>query len=162
MPENNNIMSLEGQLVGMPLAGPESFSQQQLDYLKRALGVDETVLWESTPSASSITLSETAEHFERIKIFYRVNDLIYGSTEAIVMGGSQNIGMSVGGNYGTQFIAKWGIYALNGTSLGPTQTKNAMEFNTNSAGGTVSVQYESVNAFYILKVVGIHRIAGGN
>ena len=162
MPENNNIMSIEGQLIGMPLAGPESFSQQQLDYLKRALGVDETVLWESTPSASSITLTETAEHFERIKIFYRINDLIYGSTEAIVMGGSQNIGMSVGGNYGTQFIAKWGIYYLNGTSLGPTQTKNAMEFNTNSVGGTVSVQYESVNAFYILKVVGIHRVAGGN
>ena len=39
MPESNEIMSVEGQLVGIPLAGPESFSQQQLDYLKRALGV---------------------------------------------------------------------------------------------------------------------------
>ena len=38
MPENNQILSVEGQLVGMPLAGPESFSQQQLDYLKTALG----------------------------------------------------------------------------------------------------------------------------
>jgi len=35
---SNEIMSVEGQLVGMPLAGPESFSQQQLDYLKTALG----------------------------------------------------------------------------------------------------------------------------
>ena len=75
------------------------------------------------------------------------------------MGGSQKIGMSVGGNYGTQFITKWGIYALDGTSLGPTQVKNAMEYNTNSGGGTVSVQYENSNSFYILKVVGIHRIA---
>lgn len=40
MPENNNIMSLEGQLVGMPLAGPESFSAEQLAYLKRALGFE--------------------------------------------------------------------------------------------------------------------------
>ena len=39
MPENNNIMSIEGQLIGMPLAGPESFSQQQLDYLRSALGL---------------------------------------------------------------------------------------------------------------------------
>lgn len=39
MADNNNIMSLEGQLVGMPLAGPESFSQQQLDYLRTALGL---------------------------------------------------------------------------------------------------------------------------
>ena len=46
MPENNQLLSVEGQLVGMPLAGPESFSQAQLDYLKRALGVDETVLFE--------------------------------------------------------------------------------------------------------------------
>ena len=45
MSENNQMMSVEGQLVGLPLAGPESFSQQQLEYLKRALGVDETVLW---------------------------------------------------------------------------------------------------------------------
>ena len=35
----NEIMSVEGQLVGMPLAGPESFSQQQLDYLRTALGL---------------------------------------------------------------------------------------------------------------------------
>lgn len=39
MPENNQILSVEGQLVGMPLAGPESFSQQQLDYLRSALGL---------------------------------------------------------------------------------------------------------------------------
>jgi hypothetical protein len=50
MPENNQILSVEGQLVGMPLAGPESFSQAQLDYLKRALGVDE---W--TNVTSSVT-----------------------------------------------------------------------------------------------------------
>ena len=36
---SNEIMSVEGQLIGMPLAGPESFSQQQLDYLRTALGL---------------------------------------------------------------------------------------------------------------------------
>lgn len=73
MPENNNIMSLEGQLCGIPLAGPESFSAEQLAYLKRALGVDETVLWEGTysgaiGSSNYITLSEAPNKFKRILI----------------------------------------------------------------------------------------------
>ena len=69
MPENNNIMSLEGQLVGMPLAGPESFSQKQLDYLKRALGVDETVLWEGSASKGTVSLSESPMNFEYIAVY---------------------------------------------------------------------------------------------
>lgn len=56
----NEIMSVEGQLVGMPLAGPESFSQQQLDYLKRALGVE----WQDITS-DAITSSNTG-----IKLLY--------------------------------------------------------------------------------------------
>ena len=67
---SNEIMSVEGQLVGMPLAGPESFSQQQLDYLKRALGVDETVLWNGDNGATSATLTESILNFETIKIVY--------------------------------------------------------------------------------------------
>lgn len=54
MPENNQILSVEGQLVGMPLAGPESFSQQQLDYLRSALGLG---TW--TDVSSEITKSTT-------------------------------------------------------------------------------------------------------
>ena len=71
MPENNQILSVEGQLVGMPLAGPESFSQQHLDYLKRALGVDETVLWENSSGStaeSGISLSESPYNFEKLAI----------------------------------------------------------------------------------------------
>lgn len=55
MPENNQIMSMEGQLVGMPLAGPESFSQQQLDYLKRALGFE----WQDITSTMTNTSNTT-------------------------------------------------------------------------------------------------------
>lgn len=66
----NEMMSVEGQLVGMPLAGPESFSQQQLDYLKRALGVDETVLWTGSLGATgtSETLSESIYNFNAIEV----------------------------------------------------------------------------------------------
>lgn len=76
----NEIMSLEGQLCGIPLAGPESFSQQQLDYLKRALGVDETVLYDGgaagykpgTGSGASnviVQLNEAITNFDRVRIY---------------------------------------------------------------------------------------------
>lgn len=57
---SNEIMSMEGQLVGMPLAGPETFSPQQLDYLKRALGVE----WQDITS-DAITSPNTG-----IKLLY--------------------------------------------------------------------------------------------
>lgn len=50
MPESNEIMSVEGQLCGIPLAGPESFTPQQLAYLRTALGLGD---W--TDVSSSIT-----------------------------------------------------------------------------------------------------------
>lgn len=72
---SQELMSVEGQLVGMPLAGPESFSQQQLDYLKRALGVDETVLWTGSQSLASAvnitTLTEEVEHFQYLELYYK-------------------------------------------------------------------------------------------
>lgn len=155
----NSNRAIRGPVTAVPVvAGKGVRLVADTENNRWVVEADETVLWQGTPSASSIVLSETAEHFERIKVFYRINDLIYGSTEVMVMGGLQKIGMSVGGNYGTQFIGKWGIYALNGTTLGPTKEQNAMEYNTSSGGGPVSVQYESTNAFYILKVVGINRI----
>ena len=65
---SNEVLSVEHQLVGLPLAGPESFSAEQLAYLKRALGVDETVLFESDTAASSFTTSEPIENFKSIKV----------------------------------------------------------------------------------------------
>lgn len=76
MPENNQILSVEGQLCGIPLAGPESFSQQQLDYLKRAMGVDETVLYDAGTTYTQVTsdtnynLSESFLNFTKIRVDY--------------------------------------------------------------------------------------------
>lgn len=70
MAGTNEIGSVEGQLVGLPLAGPETFTVQQLAYLKKALGVDETVLWEgSLGSTGSVqSLSESIFNFSAIEI----------------------------------------------------------------------------------------------
>ena len=69
MSQSNELMSAGAQLIGMPLAGPESFSQQQLDYLKRALGVDETVLWSGSAVDGSITLSEAMSNFNEVEVW---------------------------------------------------------------------------------------------
>ena len=78
MPESNELLSAGTQLIGMPLAGPESFSEQQLTYLKRALGVDETVLYENNSPSQIISdtllnLSESYLHFEKVKLYLRAS-----------------------------------------------------------------------------------------
>ena len=166
MPENNQIFSVEGQLVGMPMAGPESFSQQQLDYLKRALGVDETVLFTGTIGAPGSTgvLSEDVTHFEFVEV-YAVP--VYGgmcpvvtrfatiSSENSVRFGtfSQDGGNSYLANYTVNF---------SGTSVSVVRAKR---ITINHSNGSVSVTDIVTTGSYkapITKIVGIHRIAGGN
>lgn len=154
MPENNQILSVEGQLVGMPLAGPESFSQQQLDYLKRALGVDETVLWDRGAGAAvtSMTLSENAENFTKLKI-------LAGNqwSEVTVTNGTCYVVVNSGGNYSTFGQIKCSV---SGTSFSASKSM-VWSINYNSTSGTFVNNNSDVNGS-ILKIVGVGRIAGGN
>lgn len=156
MPENNQILSVEGQLVGMPLAGPESFSQQQLDYLKRALGVDETVLWEATAlsdHATSCNLSESVTNFEQIQVVFQTNNdnTFYcnypGDTSFIPVGT-----VIVGNN--TTVIHKYAQFSI--TNGGLTLTRQYCCEHSNANNPSAS------DVIWLYKVVGIHRISGGN
>ena len=166
MPENNQMMSVEGQLVGMPLAGPESFSQQQLDYLKRALGVDETVLWTGddtiTPVCSTFTLSEYASNFERIMFYgytYQNTRVIYecpgpkDSTSPLSVsytyycaGADNNPSQCRQANYTT----------TDGLTYNLSTGKFVYGADARYSGGTTT------QGASIYKIIGIHRIAGGN
>lgn len=166
MSENNQIMSMEGQLCGMPLAGPESFSQQQLDYLKRALGVDETVLYNApvgTAPIRSITLSEDAFHFERLRI-------VYGLDSNVISDSNPNY-TTESEFYLRPTISKYQIGATvyNWSSGNPLQIWGAgLTISGSSIEVTIALRrWWNQNASdtlapYIYKVVGIHRIAGGN
>ena len=160
MPENNQILSVEGQLVGMPLAGPESFSQQQLDYLKRALGVDETVLYTGTFTAStgsSFPITEAATNFEQIEIW-------------AIRSPTDNSYCIERFNPNNQYISMASIYV----NINDAQ-QNIYTMRLKFSDTTVTVQQQSVKALAastvttntnspmtICKVVGIHRISGGN
>ena len=164
MPENNNIMSIEGQLIGMPLAGPESFSQQQLDYLKRALGVDETVLFENGDAyTKSATLSESISNFEYIRV--RVDDDHHNGKWVLV--DTDNAWAKWLGNYGyddwdtTSNIL--GIRELGFKASGTTITSlRGFQKNAKLSGTSWGSEHQTGQYGGIVKVVGIHRIAGGN
>lgn len=156
MAENNNMMSVEGQLVGLPLAGPESFSQQQLEYLKRALGVDETVLWSGEASGVNATmnLSEAYTNFERLRfVSYEGNSAIPYWWSEVCTNGTALYPSYVRTNSASAEVV--GMWTLQSSNDYKTLTISIATIRTN--GGT-----QGTNSGKIMKIVGIHRISGGN
>lgn len=120
----------------------------------------ETVLWSGSPT-NSVTLSETMNNFEFIDVYERwdnanANAIVHriymeGKTTAV-------LNFSIGGNAWYLVVQK---LDLNGTSL-----------SVNSAHSIHGASYTSTDILHesnttllkntIVKVVGIHRIAGGN
>ena len=160
MSENNQMMSIQGQLCGMPLAGPESFSQQQLEYLKRALGVDETVLYESNTAVaqgSTITLSETPNNFDRVRIYLIHSESSFTWSQVFEYPGTAtryDVVMHACDQSGNLLFDKY-FYSRSDVTITVGLRRR---HNLSTAA---QVQDLSVPS-YMMKVVGVHRIAGGN
>ena len=164
MPQSNELLSAGAQLIGMPLAGPESFSAEQLAYLKRALGVDETVLWSGTLNTlnTNIECSENLSNFSTIKVFYRlVADSVVQSVgvhefEPSEMSSGQNV--SFGGFYilSNNFYGWWlgRLVVTDGYKVKITNTKNSWGTGPSPNDGTTN--FSTVG--FIYKIVGINRI----
>lgn len=156
----NEIMSVEGQLIGMPLAGPESFSQQQLDYLKRALGVDETVLWSGAKywwnDTSNLQLSEAASHFETIRVKAK-DDWALPHTFIFFPGDNTTFDVSLIGYEGGKLTIKTSLFSLSG------ETVSLSEKIMLNVGSDNKVTTSTETSFVqFSEIVGIHRISGGN
>lgn len=169
MPENNQILSVDGQLVGMPLAGPESFTAEQIAYLKRALGLDETVLYSGLKSiddggSATYTLSELPTNFQIIKVYCCANDNTFPTSQdgncgiafvewdtTIYTRPSTFIPVLMNGNSGTSFTQFWTSANVNG-----------IRTTTWSVQGSLNNATSNARWFHIYKIVGIHRISGGN
>ena len=166
MAGTNEMGSVEGQLVGLPLAGPETFTIQQLAYLKRALGLDETVLWDggSTP-AYSVNLTEAATNFERIRITIAPegSDNQYSSFVEINPSASNATWGLLGGNGAANAWLTMIRTVLSNNNLTLTSNcRKSISFGSYTATTTTLTATTTTNPTVILKVVGIHRIAGGN
>ena len=161
MSENNQMMSLEGQLVGMPLAGPESFSQQQLDYLKRALGVDETVLFTNNGGTSRATLSENPFNFEKIKLVIGENNTTYSLEEKTVwmMPNSTYFNLQFVSGQVNCYVANI-RYTISGNTITADKVFDTkIHYDT---GTSFIFEHNTSLLNNIWKVIGVNRISGGN
>lgn len=173
MAESNQMMSVEGQLVGLPLAGPESFSQQQLKYLKRSLGVDETVLYEGVPGTAyggSIVISEPITNFRSYKIYLRnterqLQSVIERFVDTSNNGNCNNWvtleSFQAGINNGDFFTVNSGCATWSSDWKTLSYSGGWAAWANNSAGWR-HLSTDASNLPYIQKIIGIHRIAGGN
>ena len=167
MPENNQILSIGNQLVGMPLAGPESFSQEQIAYLKRAMGIDETVLYESANGMqlkNGLLLPESIYNFERIR-FYVASSTANGTPCIVEVpiqvtpypNGTFVFCFTNGHGLSDAFKLSW---KWKMTFANNTLTLTLSEYW--GQNGTSWTQGDNINDATVYKIVGIHRIAGGN
>lgn len=167
MPESNEMLSVGAQLVGMPLAGPESFTAEQVEYLKKAMGLDETVLYDNPNGLllkNGLVLPETLYNFERI-MFY-VDSCQTGGTPAIAFvpiqippynGGTFALFFTNGHDLTSNFKLNWKWkLTLSGTTLTLTLSQFWGQNGTNWSQG------DNLNDARVFKIVGIHRISGGN
>lgn len=161
MSQPNELASVEGQLVGMPLAGPESFSAEQLAYLKRALGVDETVLWEGTSAMSdnpTITLSEAATNFKFVDIYTLPHST--NGIPLVVRIYSSNMGSYTNKNGSFTVIghAGGGGFRINNCLLEFTTGYTVLQFREQKQSSIVGTAVSTTNAANsIIKIVGIGR-----
>ena len=166
MAESNQMMSVEGQLVGIPLAGPESFSQQQLEYLKRALGVDETVLYEADSVTNNtagqiFSLKESVLNFERIRI--TVDNMEFRNRPCtqeytVLNSSSLFITPDLNGDIPPALNIPYAVYGINSDGNLVCQRRGLLYGSINSPFHTNGDK----RGYCLMKVVGIHRISGGN
>ena len=151
-------MSVEGQLVGLPLAGPESFSQEQIAYLKRAMGIDETVLFENNAgvgTGTAVTLSEAYTNFEKLQFVYHMwNE---GDSIEINTFGTSLPRFNLASGWSSSNL--YAMFLTQYTASDSTHLSVTKCGYNNVTGGA----WNTANAnFRLYKVIGIHRIAGGN
>ena len=146
---------------------PENMTLQQKNAMARALGVDETVLWENYTFAnnlsSNVVMSETPFNFSTVRITFSIESS--SSSESYPTVQTQLIDMvalnsclnkdftlngtivSTSPNYG--ILCRCSRCQFNGTSI--TDIKSAQFYSESSAVIT--------HALHIYRIVGIHRIA---
>lgn len=141
-----------------------TFTQAQLDYLKAALGVDETVLYESSAGMqlhNGLQLPETLYNFERIR-FYVASNTSNGTPVSVEVpiqvapypNGTIALFFINGHDMPSNFKLSWKWkMTLSGTTLTLTL---AQYWGQN---GTTWTQGDNLNDSTVFKIVGIHRIA---
>lgn len=161
MAGTNEMGSVEGQLVGLPLAGPETFSAQQLAYLKQAMGLRETVLWEGSAGLNTeVQLSESVTNFEFVYIEGNTND---GEHERLI-GYSSTYVLRKTNPASSMYITMLSFAPGWGWKLAQVAitTTTAQLIASKEQAFTSIKAPNDLSTMPITRIVGINRIAGGN
>lgn len=155
MPEQIN--SVAGQLVGIPVGQVYTAGTGiKIDNVNKVVSVDETVLFENGTTTSA-TLSESGYHFDRIRVYYtRAGGFCQ---EFPMFDNPTYLQISHTNAYTNNWRSTFAYrYDFDGVSLSPS----AYCIEVASKTDTTTLTTRTATPPTILKVVGIHRIAGGN
>lgn len=160
MPEINSVA---GQLVGIPVgqvytAGPGI----KIDNVHKTVSVDETVLYDGNGSTtSSATLSESVSNFQYLDLYMRGSNVSqYPTVVRVAIYGTYTaaqVNWSLGNN---DWYINCQKLSISGTSISVVAA-HAMHSPFNSTSITHESNTDLITKT-ICKVVGVHRIAGGN
>lgn len=113
------------------------------------IGLSEVELYnDSTGTSGTVTLSESAANFTYIEIFYRSNDLDFGSVKIYQPNGKKACLMLATPFSGTILYLKTARLAISGTSISK-ESENELELQNGS-----SISAYSASNIYITRVVG--------
>ena len=136
--------------------------------LARMMGVDETVLWESETTAgtqsTAYNLTESCSNFDKIKIYFKNNDGYGSMFETLSYNTKFNLGVCEHFSGSNNAIIKYTEANLADNKL-YVDTSGFIWYRPGAATPTaytiVSGKVET-SKIYVQRVIGIHRISGGN
>jgi hypothetical protein len=143
---------------------PTNLTSAQIQALKEALGIDETVLYSGIQTigdggSATYTLSESPTNFQIIKVYCFANNNDFSETgnkgvgvfewdTTIYLATNTFIPQLMNGGSGTAFNQYWTSANVNG-----------IRTTTWTVQGSLNSATSNARWFHIYKIVGIHRIA---
>ena len=129
--------------------GVNCFPSRSQSLEVNGIGLSEVELYnDSTGTSGTVTLSESAANFTYIEIFYRSNDLDFGSVKIYQPNGKKACLMLATPFSGTILYLKTARLAISGTSISK-ESENELELQKGS-----SISAYSASNIYITRVVG--------
>jgi len=120
---------------------------------------DETVLWEGSSPASTVTLSENAENFEYLDLHMKGQTTSQKPTVIRVVANNANTGVQINWSLG---VNAWYLNCQKITISGTSVTVNSAHalFGNSFTGTTINhAENSDLIMKTIVKVVGVNRIA---
>lgn len=157
------LMSVAGQLIGIPAEKYSGTNGVTVDQNNKTIGLDETVLYEHSTGVSSFSTSEAIENFKEVHFY--INGSEPGDA-AIVVKVIIPMGFT---DYSSVLLLSYNsAYNFNGTFALSWTTKYARSGNTFTlsasyyGGGNSNTAVAGSNNYvgFVRKVVGVNRIGG--